>query len=156
MTVGSFVRFGWYFARQILLRMLGRRRGLAAFREAYGGDRLLPLGADDRRALPSFSGCIACGMCDATFDAYPRVARAELRGPSDLPLAYSRNLPDYDALPAFLDQLDKGDLERLERVCPGHVPFRALSEFARSQADQLATLRPKLPAPAPRAKHDPG
>jgi succinate dehydrogenase/fumarate reductase-like Fe-S protein len=147
MTFGSLVRLGYYFFRQLLLRAVGRSRGLAHFADAYcHEDRLLPMSADDRRALASFSSCIACGMCDAQFTAYARVNRAQFRGPSDLPLAYTRSLPDLDALHAYLENLAEGDLIRLEQVCPTGVPFRQLADFAGRRAKELGA---SVQAPRP-------
>ena len=137
MTLGSLVRLGFYFFRQLLRRVTARESGLARFEANYDADRLRPLTPDEREALPSFSGCIACGMCDAVFDAYDRTPRSQFRGPSDLPLAYTRNLPDYDALPPFIAHLRQGDLEHLERVCPARIPFRRLAVFVERRADAL-------------------
>ena len=161
MTLGSLVRLGYFFFRQLLRRFTARQSGLAQFEENYDEDRLRPLTAEDREQLPSFSGCIACGMCDATFDAYARTARCDFGGPSELPLAYTRSLPDYDALPTYLAQLRKGDLEALERVCPARIPFRRLAVFAERRATELgaAVLAPSASVVDPsrrRAKHHPG
>jgi succinate dehydrogenase/fumarate reductase-like Fe-S protein len=145
MTFGSFVRLGYYFFRQLVLRMLGVSRGLAQFAESYcHEDRLLPLSPEDRRALSSFSSCIACGMCDAHFAAYGQVRRTEMRGPSDLPLSYSRSLPDYDALHRYLEHLGAGNLVQLEQVCPTGVPFRHLAAFAERRALDLIDPAPRL------------
>ncbi|MFW6067346.1 MAG: hypothetical protein ACOC97_03340 [Myxococcota bacterium] len=139
MTPGSFIRLGYYVGRQLLLRLLGRSRGLPQFVESYcAEDGLLPVSAEDRRLLAGFSRCIGCGMCDAYFAAYGRVDRRQFRAPSDLPLSYSRSLPDYDALGRYLAGLAEGDLALLERVCPTGVPFRALVLFAERQAKRLA------------------
>ena len=142
MTPGSFVRLGWYFVRQLLARLARPANGLARFEQAYcREDRLLPVSAEDREALLALSGCIACGMCDARFSAWSDVDRGALRGPSDLPLSYTRSLPDYDALARYLSELRKGDLERLERVCPVRVPFRRLADFAERRAAALTEAR---------------
>jgi succinate dehydrogenase/fumarate reductase-like Fe-S protein len=147
MTFGSFVQLGYYFFRQLVLRMIGRSRGLAQFAESYcHEDRLLPMAPDDRHALRALSRCIACGMCDAHFNAYARVNRAQLRGPSELPLSHARSLPDYDALHDYLRNLAEGDLARLEQVCPTRVPFRHLAEFAARRASDLAEPTPCLPS----------
>lgn len=137
MTLGSFLRFGYYFVRQLFLRAIGRAPGLKAFQENYANDRLLPFSMDEREILPSFSRCVACGMCDAAFSGYARVSRSEFRGPSDLPLSYSRNPPDFDGLRKYVRNLKEGDLEALERVCPAKVPFRRLVVFVESQAEKL-------------------
>lgn len=143
MTFGSFVRLGYYFFRQLLLRAIGRSRGIDAFTANYcAEDRLLPVASEDRQVLASFSRCIACGMCDAYFSAYGRVDRSQFRGPSELPLSHSRSLPDYDALHRYLAALGEGDMVLLERVCPTGVPFRRLAAFAERQAAALGALTP--------------
>ncbi|MFW5920575.1 MAG: hypothetical protein ACOCUS_01955 [Polyangiales bacterium] len=139
MTPGSFVRLGWYFVRQLVGRLFGGGRGLERFEEAYCRDEhLLPVSREDRESLHALSRCIACGMCDARFEAWGEVDRSEFRGPSDLPLSSTRSLPDYDALARYLTELRKGDLERLERVCPVRVPFRRLADFAERRAAALS------------------
>lgn len=138
MRPGSFVRLGWYFGRQLLLRLLRPADGLARFERAYcREDRLLPVSKEDRQALHALSGCIACGMCDARFGAWGSVSRGKLRAVSDLPLSYTRSLPDFDALGPTLVELRRGDLERLEQVCPVRVPFRQLAELAERRADAI-------------------
>lgn len=146
MTLGSFLRFGFYFVRQLVLRMFGRSRGLQTFQANYEKDRLLPLTSDDRKAMPEFSRCIACGMCDAAFTGYAKVNRSEFRGPSDLPLSYSRNLPDFDSLTRYFRNLKHGDLAVLEQVCPAKVPFRRLVMFVESQAAQLGAMPDATPS----------
>lgn len=161
MTLGSLLRLGYLFFRQLLRRLTSRKSGLAQFEENYAADHLRALTTEDREQLPSFSGCIACGMCDAVFDAYERTARGDFRGPSDLPLAYTRNLPDYDALPTFISHLRKGDLEALERVCPVRIPFRRLALFVERRASDLGAA-PVVPGAnlidpsRTHARHDPG
>jgi len=155
MTVGSFLRLGYYFVKRLLLRLFRRKTGLEQFHENYAEDRLLPLAPSDREALASFSGCMACGMCDAQFSAYGRAARREFHGPSDLPLSYSRSLPDYDALAGYLASLRRGDLELLERVCPARVPFVRLATFVEKVATALQN-EPLPPETGRRKRHDPG
>lgn len=141
MRVGSFLRLGMYFGARLLIRAVRRDDGLARFAENYfRGDGLLPVAEDDAPA--SFSGCIACGMCDAAF-VYDGVAREHFSGPSDLPLSYTRSLPDYDALERYLGELDKGDLLALERVCPSRVPLRRLADVSRERGEALR--RGRLP-----------
>lgn len=138
-TPSSFVRLGWHFVRRALIRLVRAERGLARFRANYWGeDRLLPVAPEERSALHALSRCIACGMCDARFTAWPDVDRAEFAGPQALPLSYTRALPDYDALHRYLANLHRGDLERLERICPTRVPFRRLAAFAARRAAELS------------------
>lgn len=156
MTPGSIVRLGWYFVKRLVVRLFGRAEGLPRFRASYFvEDRLLPLDVAEREVLAGASRCIACGACDAAFDAYDRVARTELRGPSDLPLACSRSLPDYDTLGKLVAHLRKGDLAALERVCPVSVPFRKLADVVERRALALAPEEPVAPPPE-RPRHDPG
>lgn len=139
MRVGSFLRLGMYFGARLIVRAFRPDDGLARFASNYfGGDGLLPV--PERDAPADFSGCIACGMCDAAF-VYDGVAREHFDGPSDLPLSYSRSLPDYDALERYLAELDKGDVGALERVCPSRVPLRRLHEMARRRGQELRDAR---------------
>jgi len=100
----------------------------------------------------SLGRCVACGACDAAFDAYNKVVRTELRGPSELPLAFGRSLEDLDATAGWLVHLEKGDLAKLERACPVGVPFSRV----------VVTLKARAGTPRVRAtkvahrKHDPG
>lgn len=137
MAPGSFIRLGIYFVRQLILRLFHRGGGLARFQNNYASDRLLPVPKDERPILDTFGGCIACGMCDVFFPAYGPPPRSDLRAPSDLPISYSRSLPDYDALRRSVERLRQADLERLESVCPTSVPFRRLAAFVESQAMEL-------------------
>jgi succinate dehydrogenase/fumarate reductase-like Fe-S protein len=175
-TLGSLLRLGWHFWKRLVGRLFDRRPGLARFEENYAADRLQALTAEESDALASFSRCTACGMCDATFTAYDRASRTEFRGPSDLPLAYTRNLPDLDAARAFVSHLEKGDLEALEQVCPARVPFRRLVRFVREKSVVAADAMPAAERggfggdaragaapygtdaspPTPAKRHDPG
>src|ERR1019366_4385025 len=53
----------WGLIRSLAAPLLGTRRGLAEFRRSYAADRLAPMSAGERRILPAFSACIACGLC---------------------------------------------------------------------------------------------
>lgn len=140
MTPRALVLLGYYFWRTLVLRWLRPQNGLRSFHESYAADRLPPVTAEERRRLHAFSQCIACGMCDAAFAAFPNVDRAAFHGPMDLPLSYTRGMPDYDTLSRYLAQLERGDLARLERLCPARIPFRELSAFARKKAAEIEAL----------------
>jgi hypothetical protein len=133
----SFVRLGWHFALRLLARGLSRPRGLARFRASYGPERLFELAPDEQEAIASLSRCIACGVCDAHFGGYERVARSAMRAPSDVVLAHSRSLPDWDALALPLAQLERGDLARMERLCPTQIPLARVAEVARRRISEL-------------------
>lgn len=159
MRVVAFLRLGFYFARCLWARLVAPPRGLLRFRQAYEGERLYALAEDEREAVAALSKCIACGLCDVHFGHYPRVARVALRGPSDFVLGYTRPLPDWDALVEPLAQLERGDLERIERLCPAQVPFERVARTARRRAVQLRAARTAGGTPVPprsTGRHDPG
>ena len=122
MTLSAIVQLGYYFFKRLVVRAFKRRDGLAQFRINYAGDRLLPVRTDQRAVVPKLGGCIACGMCDAVFGEYDRAARTVFHGPSDLPLSYSRSLPDYDALDSYLVQIKKGGPPRARGGVPRAHP----------------------------------
>lgn len=149
---------GWYFAKRLLVRTFLPRRGLARFLGAYGPEGLFPLEIEEKTAVSSLSRCVGCGACDARFDAYGRVARTTLRAPSELVLAASRSLPEWDALAAPLAELERGDLAALEAVCPARIPFQDVVRVAKKRALTQRELRRATPA-LPRSsttQHDPG
>jgi hypothetical protein len=151
-SFGSLARLGAHFVVQLVMRVFRRAPQLPAFRASYDPDGLAPVTLEEREVLSTLSRCVACGACDAAFDAYGKVVRSEIRGPSELPLAYARSLPDLDATSGWLVHVSKADLARLERACPVDVPFTRV----------VATLRARAGAPrvrqskAGRARHDPG
>lgn len=148
---------GWYFAKRLLVRTFLPGRGLARFLGAYGPEGLFPLEEDEKDVVASLSRCVACGACDARFDAYGRIARNTLRAPSDLVLAASRSLPEWDALAAPIAELERGDLVALEAVCPGRVPFRDVVRIAKRRSASQRDIRAAVPAlPKSTTKHDPG
>lgn len=138
----------WATVRSYLARSFGWAR--PALPEGIA--RPPPTTAPEREALAALGKCVACGACDAAFDAYGKVVRTELRGPSELPLAFGRSLEDLDATAGWLVHLEKGDLARLERACPVGVPFGKV----------VLTLKARAGTPRLRAtkvahrRHDPG
>ncbi len=132
----ALVLLAWSLVRSLLAPLLGTRRGLADFRRSYAPDRLPPLTPSEREALPSFSGCIACGLCDVGEGA--RMARSGGRyaGVMDLMLASSRSIPDYDAAVASFDAVGDDRLAELERICPARVPMRKIAAFVRTKAGE--------------------
>jgi hypothetical protein len=118
------------------VRHLARRRirpappGTAAqVLETYRADRLVPLTADERAALPAFSGCVNCGLCAL---AIRRVAGMR---PVDLATAYLR---DYSVLPAAAADVEglsgrasagqvEEALEAGAAVCPTGVPLSGVA-----------------------------
>lgn len=106
--------------------------------------------------MAALSRCIACGVCDAHFEAYDAIARTVLRAPSDLVLAHSRASPDWNALLAPVAQLERGDLARLEALCPARIPFAALARLVRARAAAVEPVEGSLPAGPRTPRHDPG
>lgn len=159
MTPVSLARLGWHFVARLLARAFLPARGLLRFRESYGRERLFELAREEQEVVASLSRCIACGICDAHFGpGYVDVARSTMRAPSDVVLAHTRSLPDWDALIEPLAQLERGDLARIERLCPAQIPLAQVVEVARRRAEALRGAREdgaRDVAPS-REKHDPG
>lgn len=158
MSPVSLLRLGWYFARRLLARVLLPQRGLLRFRQSYEREGLFSLEREEQEAIAAMSRCIGCGVCDAHFGAYERIARTALRGPSDLVISQSRSLPDWDALALPLAQLERGDLVTIERLCPARIPLARIAEVAKKRAAALETqAKAQVGAPLTRgSKHDPG
>jgi succinate dehydrogenase/fumarate reductase-like Fe-S protein len=133
--------------RTLLGNALGMRRGLADFQRSYAADRLPPVTPSQRRALPTFSGCIACGLCDVGEGARAAASHGVYAGVMDLMLASARSMPDYDAALAAFDAVGDARLAELEARCPTGVPMRAVAGYVREMAAEVAALaRPEHPA----------
>jgi hypothetical protein len=131
----------WALVRSIATSLFGGRRlrrGLDAFRRSYAADRLAPLDAGERAAVQRFGSCIACGLCDAGEGAAIARAGGRYQGVMDLMLASSRSMPDYDAAARSFDAVGDARLAELETRCPARVPMRAVAEFVRTKAAQIA------------------
>ena len=134
---------GWGLIRSVLATWFGTRRGLEAFRASYAADRLAALDASDRSSLRSFSGCIACGLCDDGEAARRVASEGRYAGVMDLVLASSRSMPDYDGAVLSFESVGEGRLEELERRCPTQVPMRDIARFVRKKAEESrAMVRP--------------
>jgi hypothetical protein len=135
------VLLAWALVRTLLGNLLGRRRSLPDFERSYGPDGLPPLSTDERRALPTLSGCIACGLCDDGEGARRAASGGVYGGVMDLMLASSRSITDFDASVAAFDAIGDERLAELETRCPTHVPMREVARFVRAKARQVAALR---------------
>lgn len=147
---------GWHFLVRLAARAVLPARGLLRFKASYGPERLFELEREEQEVVASLSRCIACGICDAHFGSYDDVARTAMRAPSDVILAHTRSLPDWDALALPLAQLERGDLARIERLCPARIPLSRVVEVAKRRAEALRAADPTAAAALPRGKHDPG
>jgi hypothetical protein len=132
----------WALTRTLLGNLFGFRRGLPEFQKSYAG--LLPLSPSERRNLPMFSGCIACGLCDIGEGARAAASHGVYAGVMDLMLASSRGMSDYDAAVQSFDAIGEARLEELEARCPVRVPMRQVAAFVRAKAQEgLATVSRK-------------
>jgi ferredoxin len=115
----------WAFLKSLLANLFGQKPGLRTFEENYAADRLSSVTAQERRELPTLSGCVACGLCDVG----PGAARL-----FDLAVAGSRSMPEYDAAARSLGALRQEDIEAAEAQCPTRVPLGRLVAFVRTKA----------------------
>jgi hypothetical protein len=134
-----------------LLKTIGRRifsrhkSGLAAFRANYDADGLPPVTPVERAAMPAFSGCIACGLCDRGESARIAASGGAYRGLMALVLAGSRSMPDYRAAAYSFGFVSDAVLAEKERICPAQVPFRSIARFVRDKADAVGGVLPLPP-----------
>lgn len=120
--------------RSLAARLAGRKTGLPVFLDNYRDDRLPPVDADDRDAMPGFSHCVACGLCDRGEGARIAASGGEYPGLMRIVLASSRSMPDYDAAVRALAHVPDDVLVEKEMLCPTSVPFRRLFRFVREKA----------------------
>jgi hypothetical protein len=132
----------WGLLRSLMAPLLGLRRGLDAFRGSYAADRLAPMSPDERRRLPTFSRCIACGLCDAGEGAAMARSSGRYAGVMDLMLSSSRSMPDYDAAARSFEAVGDSRLAVLEARCPARVPMRQVAAFVRVKAAEVAAAPP--------------
>ncbi|HMJ16198.1 MAG TPA: hypothetical protein VK524_32510 [Polyangiaceae bacterium] len=139
-----------------LLRLLFRRSkrgGISAFRANYDADGLPPVTAEERKRLPAFSRCIACGLCDRGEGRRIAASGGAYRGPMALVLAASRSMPDFRAAAYSWSFVSDEVLAEKERICPTLVPFRDIARFVREKAAAVGgplPLSPKLQSLASR------
>jgi hypothetical protein len=128
----------WAMIRTLFAPLLGARRGLAAFRASYAADRLPAVTPAERRELPAFGGCVACGLCDVGEGARAAASGGAYAGVMDLMLASSRSMPDFDVAARSFDAVGDDRLAELEARCPTRVPMRRIAAFVRSKAKELS------------------
>jgi len=138
--VHSVLILAWALIRALVARVLRLTPGLATFRANYAADRLPPVTAEERRLLPTFSGCIACGLCNVGEGGRAANSMGAYAGMMDLVLASSRSMPDYDAAARSFAAVSEQRLAELEARCPTHVPMRKLAAFVRTKARELGRV----------------
>jgi hypothetical protein len=123
--VYAIVLLGLAFARSLISTLLGTKRRLQAFEENYASDRLSRVTAEERRMLPTLSGCVACGLCDVG----PGISKLMA-----LALAGARSMPEYDAAALALGDITAPEIAQAEARCPTRVPLGRLVAFVRTKA----------------------
>jgi hypothetical protein len=83
--------------KSLLRRAFGNAGGIAAFRHNYDADGLPPVTAAERAELPTFSRCLACGICDRGEGERIAASGGAYRGVMPLMLSASRSMPDFRA-----------------------------------------------------------
>jgi hypothetical protein len=131
--------------KALLRRAFGRPSGIAAFRSAYDADGLPPVTASERAELPSFSRCIACGVCDRGEGERIGASGGAYRGVMSLMLAASRSMPDFRAAAYSLSFVSDDVLAEKEKSCPAQVPMRRIALFLRAKAAEVGGPWPLPP-----------
>ena len=112
-----------------LKRLRQRGSGSRRFLEAYGGEGLVPTGADDRAVAEAASACISCGLCDT---ACPLAGVAPCLRDLGLAAAFRLYSKSALALAASGDALAAcSRCSGCESLCPTGVPIsRLVRHFA--------------------------
>ena len=113
--------------RRISLR---KSAGLDQFLQYYREDRIVPLTVEEKSALPAFSRCISCGLCDSLCPVVKD--SAPLLGPSFIPHA-ARSIPDFASVPWDYQACE--NCRGCESICPERVPIKKILSFMRSKTD---------------------
>jgi hypothetical protein len=105
--------------------------------------------AEERRLMPAFSRCIACGLCDRGEAERVERSRGAYQGVMTLVLAGSRSMPDFRVAMHGFRWVPQGVLEEKAALCPTGVPFVALAAFVQRKALDAGVLEDSaLPAQA--------
>lgn len=117
-------------------------KGKRRFLSNYAPEALVPMSAADRAALPRFSGCVNCGLCDAVCPLVGRTELQDWRGPSLFAIAYSRATPGLPHLRAVIGTLDLcGVCHACQDVCPRAVPLLDIFAFTRRKLLEVDAAR---------------
>ncbi len=115
MSPRSFVTLGFYFVRQIIIRMFGRARALSAFKHDYVQiDKLYPLAKDQRQTIAASSLCTYCMQCRTTTGL--------------LIPAEARDLAMTNLSSEVVEQL-----KHAEARCPQRIPLTSVANLIHAQ-----------------------
>ncbi len=135
-----------YLVKTVFRRLFtSRKSGIAAFRANYDADGLPPVSLAEREAMPDFSRCIACGLCDRGESGRIAASGGAYRGLMTLVLAGSRSMPDYRAAAYSFSFVTDEVLAQKEQICPTQVPFRGIARFVRDKASAVGGALPLPP-----------
>ena len=140
MSLESFARLGWAFARVLGRRLVGRPPQLARFIAQYHPDGIVLFEARDAAVVRAASRCIACGQCDTAALITGRFDALGPRGPMAFVLGVARHTGEHDAAELGA-AADDALLDALTAACPVGVPFAPLTALVRRRAADLAQVR---------------
>jgi hypothetical protein len=112
----------------------GGLRGLALFEANFEAEHLSKVDGAERGELPTFSRCIACGLCNRGDGERITRSNGAYPGTMGIMLASSRSLPDFPAANEALQWISEEELAEKERLCPTLVPMRRIAVFIRARA----------------------
>lgn len=133
MGLRSLLLLGLHFFKHVLSKLTFRydRGGSKRFVRNYVPDRLLPLEAETRGALPRWQACIGCGLCDAAYgDASVSVMSIVVSAARDF-----STLADASADAARL--VDAARLAEAEVACPMGVPITDVVSYVAAAPARL-------------------
>lgn len=140
MSLESFVRLGWAFAKVMAGKLRGTRPQLPRFVSQYAPDGMVPFEPGDRDVMDGASRCTLCGACDrfamveGTFD----LLGAD--GPMAFVVGVSRHSGEHDMADVPAESED-AKLDAFTAVCPTDVPFTALTALVRRRGAALRAVR---------------
>lgn len=110
----------FYLVLHFLRKPFIKRRGLAAFYNAYSGDGIKPVPKGDRLILQAAGRCINCGLCVQGISPLSIDAMYYFHLPSSFAISVSRAFVNRKELPRF------EGIEIGEEHCPCNVPLYSI------------------------------